>query len=56
MTLKTTCRLRVIASYRPTEGTPAPPSCFIAQGLLPRIPTDSALEVVNQLESMNLLD
>uniref|UniRef100_A0A915HEM3 Uncharacterized protein n=1 Tax=Romanomermis culicivorax TaxID=13658 RepID=A0A915HEM3_ROMCU len=45
----------VITSYRLMEGTPAPPAQFIPQGPPPRIPTDSALEVVSQLELMNLL-
>uniref|UniRef100_A0A915KVT0 Uncharacterized protein n=1 Tax=Romanomermis culicivorax TaxID=13658 RepID=A0A915KVT0_ROMCU len=53
---KTTGKVSVVASYRQMEGTPAPPAHFITQGLLPRIPTDSVLEVVGQLELMNLLD
>uniref|UniRef100_A0A915JJN5 Uncharacterized protein n=1 Tax=Romanomermis culicivorax TaxID=13658 RepID=A0A915JJN5_ROMCU len=55
-TLKTTGDASVVASYRPMEGTQAPPARFIAQGRPPEIPTDSALEVLCQLESMNLLD
>uniref|UniRef100_A0A915J881 Uncharacterized protein n=1 Tax=Romanomermis culicivorax TaxID=13658 RepID=A0A915J881_ROMCU len=55
-TPKTTGDVSVITSYRLTEGTLAPPARVIAQGLPPGIPTDSALEVVGQMESMNLLD
>uniref|UniRef100_A0A915HMM9 Uncharacterized protein n=1 Tax=Romanomermis culicivorax TaxID=13658 RepID=A0A915HMM9_ROMCU len=55
MRSKTTDYISVIKSYRPTEGTPAPLAHFITQGPPPGIPTDSALEVVGQLESMNLL-
>uniref|UniRef100_A0A915HX14 Uncharacterized protein n=1 Tax=Romanomermis culicivorax TaxID=13658 RepID=A0A915HX14_ROMCU len=53
---KMTGDISVIASYRRTEGTLEPPARFIPHGLPPGIPTDSALEVVSQLESMNLLD
>uniref|UniRef100_A0A915JP54 Uncharacterized protein n=1 Tax=Romanomermis culicivorax TaxID=13658 RepID=A0A915JP54_ROMCU len=45
----------VVTSYRRTEGTPVPLARFIAQGPPPGIPTDSPLEVLGQLESMNLL-
>uniref|UniRef100_A0A915IBC1 Uncharacterized protein n=1 Tax=Romanomermis culicivorax TaxID=13658 RepID=A0A915IBC1_ROMCU len=44
-TPKTTDDVSVIASYRLTEGTPAPRARFITQGPLPGIPMDSALEV-----------
>uniref|UniRef100_A0A915JI65 Uncharacterized protein n=1 Tax=Romanomermis culicivorax TaxID=13658 RepID=A0A915JI65_ROMCU len=54
-TPKTTGNISVVALYRPREGTPAPPARFAAQGPPPRIPMDSMLEVVSQLESMNLL-
>uniref|UniRef100_A0A915J105 Uncharacterized protein n=1 Tax=Romanomermis culicivorax TaxID=13658 RepID=A0A915J105_ROMCU len=56
MKLKTTGDVSVVGSYGPTEGTLAPPTCFINQGPPPRIPTDSGLEVFSQFESMNLLD
>uniref|UniRef100_A0A915JBJ8 Uncharacterized protein n=1 Tax=Romanomermis culicivorax TaxID=13658 RepID=A0A915JBJ8_ROMCU len=52
---KTTGDVSVIVSYRPREGILAPPAHFIAQGPPPGIPTDSALEVLGQLEFMNLL-
>uniref|UniRef100_A0A915IZV6 Uncharacterized protein n=1 Tax=Romanomermis culicivorax TaxID=13658 RepID=A0A915IZV6_ROMCU len=54
-TPKTTGDVSVIASYRQTEGTPAPPARVIAQGPPPGIPTDSALEVVSQTKSINLI-
>uniref|UniRef100_A0A915INY5 Uncharacterized protein n=1 Tax=Romanomermis culicivorax TaxID=13658 RepID=A0A915INY5_ROMCU len=54
-TPKTTGDIIVVSSYRPMEGTPVPPDRFAAQGLLPRMPTDSVLEVLGQMESMNLL-
>uniref|UniRef100_A0A915L8D4 Uncharacterized protein n=1 Tax=Romanomermis culicivorax TaxID=13658 RepID=A0A915L8D4_ROMCU len=36
--------------------SPAPSTCIITQGPPPRIPTDSAMEVIKQVESMNLTD
>uniref|UniRef100_A0A915KHY0 Uncharacterized protein n=1 Tax=Romanomermis culicivorax TaxID=13658 RepID=A0A915KHY0_ROMCU len=54
-TQKRTGNISLIASYRPTEDTLAPPDHFIAQGPMPGSPTDSPLEVVGQLESMNLM-
>uniref|UniRef100_A0A915JCX8 Uncharacterized protein n=1 Tax=Romanomermis culicivorax TaxID=13658 RepID=A0A915JCX8_ROMCU len=50
-TPKTTGDVSLIASYRPTEGTPVPPVPFISQGPPPEIPTDSALEVVGPYHS-----
>uniref|UniRef100_A0A915L271 Uncharacterized protein n=1 Tax=Romanomermis culicivorax TaxID=13658 RepID=A0A915L271_ROMCU len=54
-TPKMTGDASVVTSYRWTEGTPVPLARFIAQGPPPGIPTDSPLEVLGQLESMNLL-
>uniref|UniRef100_A0A915HTR1 Uncharacterized protein n=1 Tax=Romanomermis culicivorax TaxID=13658 RepID=A0A915HTR1_ROMCU len=53
--LKRTDDISMVALYRLTECAPAPRGRFAAQGPPPRIPTDSALEVLRQLESMNLL-
>uniref|UniRef100_A0A915IG23 Uncharacterized protein n=1 Tax=Romanomermis culicivorax TaxID=13658 RepID=A0A915IG23_ROMCU len=52
MMQKTTGDISVVALM---EGTPAPPAHFATQGLLPGIPTDSTLEVVGHMGSMNLL-
>uniref|UniRef100_A0A915K678 Uncharacterized protein n=1 Tax=Romanomermis culicivorax TaxID=13658 RepID=A0A915K678_ROMCU len=52
---KRTSDVSVIVSYRPTEGTLVPPTHFAAQGPPPRIPMDSGLEVISQMEWMNLL-
>uniref|UniRef100_A0A915K1Q4 Uncharacterized protein n=1 Tax=Romanomermis culicivorax TaxID=13658 RepID=A0A915K1Q4_ROMCU len=62
---KTADDISVVLSYRPKETVTvtaavavvqAPLARFAAQGLPPGIPTDWALEVVGQLESMNLTD
>uniref|UniRef100_A0A915HVI7 Uncharacterized protein n=1 Tax=Romanomermis culicivorax TaxID=13658 RepID=A0A915HVI7_ROMCU len=53
---KTTGDISMVSLYRPTEGTPGPQAHFAAQRLQPKIPMDSALEVVRQMESVNLLD
>uniref|UniRef100_A0A915J0Q6 Uncharacterized protein n=1 Tax=Romanomermis culicivorax TaxID=13658 RepID=A0A915J0Q6_ROMCU len=54
--LKLTGDVRLLATYRPTEGTLAPLARLATQGRLPGIPTDSALEVIRQMEWMNLPD
>uniref|UniRef100_A0A915KHA2 Uncharacterized protein n=1 Tax=Romanomermis culicivorax TaxID=13658 RepID=A0A915KHA2_ROMCU len=53
---KRTEHVSVVLWYQPMEDTLAPLASFATQGLLPRIPTDLALEVIHQLESMNLID
>uniref|UniRef100_A0A915K6H7 Uncharacterized protein n=1 Tax=Romanomermis culicivorax TaxID=13658 RepID=A0A915K6H7_ROMCU len=52
---KTTGYVRVVASYRPRAGTSVLWAHFAAQGPPPGIPTYSALEIISQMESMNLL-
>uniref|UniRef100_A0A915IJ22 Uncharacterized protein n=1 Tax=Romanomermis culicivorax TaxID=13658 RepID=A0A915IJ22_ROMCU len=54
-TPKRTGQVSVVPWYQPMEGTMAPLASLAAQGLLPGIPMDSALEVSGQLESMNLI-
>uniref|UniRef100_A0A915JBN9 Uncharacterized protein n=1 Tax=Romanomermis culicivorax TaxID=13658 RepID=A0A915JBN9_ROMCU len=50
---KMTGDISIITSYQLMEGTPVPPARFAAQGPAPRIPTDSMLEVIGQMELMN---